>query len=226
MILIGLSGRAGCGKDTVAQRLCQAHGFVQIALADPLRDGLAAMFRLADEQLNDRQAKETPVDWVGRSPRELLQTLGTEWGREHVAPDIWLRVAARRIEQINAVPLRAKGFNGVVVSDIRFENEAEWLRAQGGKVWHIRRHPTDCLIGRTATHQSEQHIPAVAGEPRVNNFGTIAQLHEEIDEIASALLERAAASANAEVRGVSRPAGEASSAEGATSTVVLEGKEE
>ena len=41
MQLIGLTGRAGCGKDTIASFLCEAHGFVQIALADPLRDGRA-----------------------------------------------------------------------------------------------------------------------------------------------------------------------------------------
>ena len=81
MQLIGLTGRAGCGKDTIASFLCEAHGFVQIALADPLRDGLKAMLGVTDEQLHRRDLKEAPIDWIGRSPRELLQTLGTEWGR-------------------------------------------------------------------------------------------------------------------------------------------------
>lgn len=68
MQLIGLTGRAGCGKDTVARFLCEAHGFVQIALADPLRDGLKAMLGVTDEQLHRRDLKEAPIDWIGRSP--------------------------------------------------------------------------------------------------------------------------------------------------------------
>ena len=94
MQLIGLTGPAGCGKDTIANFLMETHGFVQIALADPLRDGLKAMLGVTDEQLHRRDLKEAPIDWIGRSPRELLQTLGTEWGREHVAADLWLHDAA------------------------------------------------------------------------------------------------------------------------------------
>lgn len=184
MQLIGLTGRAGCGKDTIASFLCEAHGFVQIALADPLRDGLKAMLGVTDEQLYRRDLKEAPIDWIGRSPRELLQTLGTEWGREHVAADLWLRVAARRIDRIKASP-PCLHVAGIVVSDIRFENEADWLREQGGQVWHIKRQG-DQLAGlelNTSTHSSEQHIPAKAGEPRIYNFGTLEQLHDQVTEI-------------------------------------------
>lgn len=182
MILIGLTGRAGCGKDTIASFLCEAHGFVQIALADPLRDGLKAMFGVTDEQLHRRDLKEAPIDWIGRSPRELLQTLGTEWGREHVAADLWLRVAARRIDRIKASP-PCLHVAGIVVSDIRFENEADWLREHGGQVWHIKRQTGNQLDSQAAAHSSEQHIPAKAGEPRIYNFGTLEQLYDQVTEI-------------------------------------------
>lgn len=182
MQLIGLTGRAGCGKDTIASFLCEANGFVQIALADPLRDGLKAMLGVTDEQLHRRDLKEAPIDWIGRSPRELLQTLGTEWGREHVAADLWLRVAARRIDRIKASP-PCLHVAGIVVSDIRFENEADWLRDLGGQVWHIKGQKRHQLDGQTAVHSSEQHIPAKAGEPRIYNFGTLGDLYDQVTEI-------------------------------------------
>lgn len=182
MQLIGLTGRAGGGKDTVASFLCEAHGFVQIALADPLRDGLKAMLGIIDEQLHRRDLKEAPIDWLGRSPRELLQTLGTEWGREHVAADLWLRVAARRIEQIKAAP-PCLHIAGIVVSDIRFENEADWLRDLGGQVWHIERQTSHQLGGAAAAHSSEQRIHAAEGDQIINNAGTLNELHEWVTEI-------------------------------------------
>jgi dephospho-CoA kinase len=138
MIIIGISGRAGVGKDTVAKFLCETHGFVQIAFADPLRAGLKAMFGLTDDHFEDRTLKQTRIDWIGRSPRELMQTLGTEWGRHIVNPEIWQRTAARRIRQILAAD-PCQHVAGVVLSDIRFDNEAEFVRDFGGQVWHIWR---------------------------------------------------------------------------------------
>ena len=184
MQLIGLTGRAGCGKNTVADFLCETHGFVQIALADPLRDGLKAMLGLTAEQLHRRDLKETPIDWIGKSPRELLQTLGTEWGRELVADDLWLRVAARRIARIKAYPPHLH-VAGIVVSDIRYENEADWLREQGGQLWLIKRNPNHrhAMEERTASHSSEQHIPTHAGEPRIYNHGTLDELYDQVAEI-------------------------------------------
>lgn len=181
-MLIGLTGRAGCGKDTVARFLCDTHGFVQIALADPLRDGLKAMLGLVDEQLYERALKETPIDWIGKSPRELMQTLGTEWGRELVADDLWLRAAARRIARIKAYPPHLH-VAGIVVSDIRYENEADWLRNQGGQLWIIKRNPSHTMEEHTAAHSSEQHLPTRSGEPRIFNHGTLDELYDQVAEI-------------------------------------------
>ncbi len=181
MQLIGLTGRAGSGKDTVADFLCETHGFVQLALADPLRYGLQAMLGLTAEQLHRRDLKETPIDWIGKSPRELMQTLGTEWGRELIHPDLWLRRAEQRIAQIKASP-PILHIAGIVVSDIRFENEANWLREQGGTVWHIKGRKST-TTDASASHRSEQHIPARAGEPRIYNVGTLENLYDEVTDI-------------------------------------------
>ena len=159
MRLIGLAGRAGVGKDTAADFLCEVHGFVKIGLADPLRRGIEAMFGLSAESFAWRDLKERRIPWIGKSPRQLLQTLGTEWGRDQIAPDIWLRVARRRIEEI--AQMDDQHVAGIVVSDIRFENEADWIRSLGGNVWHIRRHEVlrPGVVGGSAwRHASEQQF--------------------------------------------------------------------
>ena len=80
MKIIGLSGPAGSGKDTVADFLCQTQGFVQIAFADHIRDGVAATFGLEQSYFTDRAKKETVVIRIGKSPRELMQGFG-DWLR-------------------------------------------------------------------------------------------------------------------------------------------------
>ena len=175
--LIGLAGQAGSGKDTLAEHLCQAHSFASLALATPLRDGLRIMLGLSLEELTRRDLKEARIDWLGRSPRELSQTLGTEWGRELIHPEIWLRVAERTIAR-----LRQSNPAGIVVTDIRFENEAEWVRAQGGTVWHLRRDQSG-LQGATSNHVSEQHIPEIEGDVIVDNIGTIEAFYEQASHL-------------------------------------------
>lgn len=176
MRLIGLTGPTGSGKDTVADHLAGVHGFVRLALADPIRDGLQAMLKLPDEVFSGRDLKELPVTWIGRSPRQLMQTLGTEWGRHHIDDDIWLRAAARRIANIK------RGWQyvrGIVVTDIRFANEADWLRRSGGCIWHItgRGLPP---AGDAAAHSSEAGIVYQPGDVIIANVGTIDDLEDNI----------------------------------------------
>lgn len=176
MRLIGLTGLAGAGKDTVADFLRETQGFVGMAFADPLRAGLQAMFGLTPEQLNDRESKEAPIDWLGASPRRLMQTLGTEWGRTFVAKDVWLRTAQQTLERFRrAEP--CLHIEGVVVTDVRFRNEADWIVAQGGEVWRIVR-PAPTLIGEPAAHVSE--CGNVYAHKTIFNTGTIEDLHAAV----------------------------------------------
>lgn len=162
--LIGLAGAKGAGKDTVGEIIGHTNGFARIALADPLRAGLQSMFGLEIEVFEDRGLKELPIDWLSTSPRRLMQTLGTEWGRNHIAHDVWLRVAARRIEKEEAP--------GVVVTDVRFEDEAAWVRSMGGVVWHIQR---PSLIQCDA-HVSEAGVLIRDGDAVITNSGSIVDL--------------------------------------------------
>lgn len=181
--LIGLAGSAGCGKDTVAKFLCDTQEFRQITLADPIRHGITAMFGIPMGHMTDRALKEQPLDEIcGKTPRQVMQTLGTEWGRNQICLDVWLKVAQRDINyQRNLAAANNLYLRGIVVSDIRFEGEAKWLRDQGGIIWHINRsnNPYATFTG----HLSEVPINISDHEPTIINDGDIDQLHEQIVQL-------------------------------------------
>ena len=169
--IIGLSGRAGTGKSTIARLLCEEHAFEELSLAGPLKRALSAMLDLPLSYLEDRATKEAPIDWLhGVSPRRLMQTLGTDWGRDMVANDMWLVLAGRRLDQIKADAER-DGIYGIVISDVRFDDEADFVRNMGGSVWHVIRQ-SDAV----QAHSSERDVFRKPGDVTLDNTGTLERL--------------------------------------------------
>lgn len=152
--LIGLAGRAGSGKDTFADMLgCKTYAF-----AKPLKDGLAAMGFPEPA----REDKEKIIPGFAFTWRDAAQKLGTEWGRE-LQSDIWLAVAKRYRKTVEAEFL--------VISDVRFHNEADWVREHGALV-HILGRETYKLEGDTAAHPSEHPLPRLDTDYAIDNSGT------------------------------------------------------
>lgn len=136
--LIGLAGRAGAGKSYLATILCQ-HGYIRHSFAAPLKSGLVAM-GMPRELLDD---KVTPHPFFqGRTSRYAMQTLGTEWGRKLIGPDFWVNAWDRTRPE--GVP--------TVVDDVRFSNEVEKIRVEGGTVIWVSR--PDQRLSEDA-HESE-----------------------------------------------------------------------
>lgn len=135
--LVGLAGPAGVGKSTVAQALCSltrsAHlpEFKRLHFAGPIKDMLRAL-GLTDAQVDGDQ-KETPCDLLGgMTPRWAMRKLG-DWGRA-IDPDFWVRPTMHRAERELVA-----GY-GVVVDDVRFDNEATAIVKLGGIVVQLTRH--------------------------------------------------------------------------------------
>lgn len=131
--IIGLTGAAGAGKDTVRE-LLEQQDYRGMAFADPIRSMLGALLShagLGPSWMTERDLKERNLPHLGISYRELAQTLGTEWGR-HLHPDFWLRVASLFVEDWSAD-------TRFVLSDVRFANEAAWVRQHVGQIWRIER---------------------------------------------------------------------------------------
>lgn len=169
--LIGIAGRAGSGKDTAGSHLVEHHGFSQYAFADPIRAMLAALGAFPAVDLIDRDAKEKVIDWLGKSPRQMAQTLGTEWGRELVHPQLWVLMAQRRWEAAKAAG------EDLVITDVRFENEVEWFKANGGRVVGLDRPG----IAAVSAHASEQYDCLASADWVICNDDTIDMLKHEVD---------------------------------------------
>jgi len=161
-MVIGFAGHAGSGKNAAAAAL----GGAVLGFADPLYAGLAVMLGVPEERLRERTTKELPAA-VGKSPRDLLRTLGTEWGRELVRDDLWVWRARQRIDEAARL-----GFRTIAMCDVRFGNEAAFIRQElGGEVWWIDR-PNTCPGG----HVSDQSLTAGDCDLVVDNSGTLDQL--------------------------------------------------
>ena len=181
MIVIGISGRAGHGKDTIADHLTARYGFVRRSFADPLREAAASIFGFTSAQMLDRVRKEQVDPRWGLSPRQVLQTLGTECMRAHFAADVWIRSFDMWLETLPA------DTPGVVVPDVRFVNEADAIRARGflGEVWRVYRPGAQSHVNH---HISEIALDGYRDFSRfVDNNATLDDLRSRIDMIALSL---------------------------------------
>lgn len=160
-MIIGLAGKKQVGKSTAAKFLCDA-GFVSMSFVEPMKQMVCPMLMGMGLSFDDVQFfekhKEEVMPVVGVTMRHLLQTLGTDWGRKLIHPDVWVMAASRRIDA-----LLAAGAN-VVIEDVRFENEAEFIRERGGSIFHV-----DRLTGYQDAHASESGIKLGSGDLVVYN---------------------------------------------------------
>jgi hypothetical protein len=170
--IIGIAGRAGSGKDTVADFLKEVAHFKSVAFAEPIRAGMRAILGLEDKHFQHPD-KEVVLEQFGKSPREMMQTLGTQWGRECVNKDLWLILAGSKIKAHQDA-----GYN-VAVTDVRFDNEAEYIRSKGGTIWHLYRD----TAGTPHMHASESGIEFEPWDEIINNNGTLHSLHMRVLEL-------------------------------------------
>lgn len=139
MSLIGLYGYKNSGKSTIAKCLSEEYGYIELSFAAPLKDIVSIIYGFDRDMLEGdtnekRKKKETIKDPIwGRTARSALQYVGTEVFRNHHDKDTWALICKRKI-----VEHLSKGDN-IVVSDVRFPNEADMIRGLGGKLWKIHR---------------------------------------------------------------------------------------
>lgn len=148
--LIGLLGRKGSGKDTAALVLL-AQGYQNVKFAGGLKDMLRALLAFQGvepevvERMVEGDLKETPTLMLGgHDPRYAMQTLGSEWGRNLIATDLWVEAAIRRA-----------GDHRTVITDVRFPNEMEAVVKAGGVCFGIT---ADWIEPVPGEHESEALI--------------------------------------------------------------------
>jgi len=171
--LIGIHGKARSGKDTVANFLVENHFFFRYAFADPIRGFVARLTGIPLQDLIDGDIKDQIYEPFGCTPRYMMQTLGTEWGRNLICHDIWVKAMETKWEEVKHNNV------AMVVPDIRFDNEADIVRKLGGEVWIIHRSNTP----KVESHASEAGISPTPEDLLIINNGTINDLYDTIDDI-------------------------------------------
>ena len=172
-MIIGLSGYAQVGKDTVAQMLVEDYGYTRIGFADIIKK---ACYMLDPIISLDGMRLAHAVDkygWDGSKQvpevRRLLQVMGSEVGRDLIDPQIWIELTLHNI----------KPEDKIVVSDVRFRNEAEEIKWQRGEVWRISRIDKDAPVN---IHRSETDMDSWDFDQYISNNGTLEELNYEVAE--------------------------------------------
>lgn len=196
---IALHGSAGSGKSTLAKMLTEilGEGFAEVALADPIKRIVHDLYRVPPVYLwGESRFRETPREELGgATPRHALQTLGTEWGRSY-DDSVWLNKAWETVQALET-PLglgqgrvydRYKGviqvpvfgpnpftYRGVVVSDVRFSNEAKYLATRGFFLVKLKR-DVPSTSGSASQHSSEAGVADTEFDVVFDNNGGLDEL--------------------------------------------------
>jgi hypothetical protein len=185
--VVGITGLAGSGKTLASNWVVRNHNnAIRMSFARPIKRMIRELIREAipktspvkeGDYLEDPAHKNAPIPFLANySARRLMQTLGTEWGREALHPDFWVLIAAGKLERLMASPFKSSKSTplNAVFDDVRFENEARMIRAYGGFVMRIER-PGVASVG---DHASE----SMAFEPDMVlvNDGTPEDLYEKL----------------------------------------------
>lgn len=169
--VIGLCGNAGTGKDSATEFLLhyQNTRCVRFALADPIRE-IGKIFGFTRDQMTDRKLKETEDDFWKVSPRFFMQRVGTEMFRKQWREDVWIELARKKILDYSSSG-STYGFDGnpriIFISDIRFPNEAEFVKSVGGFVVKIER--DGFTKSGEQLHDSEKFVASIKQDLLIKN---------------------------------------------------------
>lgn len=164
-MIIGLSGYAQSGKDEIAKILLE-EGFERAAFADTLREALMALNPLAGYGVFLKDVV-TMLGWEDAKRnypevRRLLQRMGTEAGRDIFGEQIWVNKTLGKLDP-------QKNY---IITDVRFQNEADAIRDLGGQMWRVTR-PSH---GPINSHSSEIDLDNYVFDYTVENNGDLQEL--------------------------------------------------
>ena len=203
--IIGFTGRSGAGKDTCAALIQEINSdFVSFGIADTLKSEVAEAFSTDQydllyncqykEQISTSYAinKSADLDFIermrhlgldlhiARTPRQIMQLWGNEY-RRHQDENYWLQRALLFIHELIKI-----GTKGIIISDVRFTNEAATIKACGGHIVLITRESADKA---PVAHASEDisslsaYVDHIIQNPE-NNLGQLAiRLNDLLESI-------------------------------------------
>lgn len=141
MTIIAFTGPKGCGKSAAASHLIEKYSFRKHPFAKPLKEMIKCL-GLTEEHVNG-SLKEVPCEELcGKTPRWAMQSIGTQWARNLIHPDLWINAWKNTMPNAN-----------IVCDDLRFPNEYDIIKKNDGIVIDIIRPGYE----RDQSHESESH---------------------------------------------------------------------
>ena len=182
--IIGLGHKKGSGKDATADILEQVamskgQKVIRLAFADTLKAVVGILFGLSSEQLTTQEGKATVDPFWGVTPRQMLQWVGTDCCRNVLHPKIWITILLRNLQQ--SIELDQDTL--VLITDVRFPDEADAIRDWGGTLWRIDR---PCVLEAEAQAETPPHVSETALDDYQNwdafilNDGTLDDLRTAV----------------------------------------------
>jgi|TARA_B110000879_G_scaffold191651_1_gene256997 dephospho-CoA kinase len=165
-VIVGVCGLRGSGKTTLANALCErsmqsGNSSKVLNFADPLKAGIKPLFLFSDEQLHGSLKEAVDERW-GISPRRAMQRLATEFLRDTIDKDFFIKHLLCRITDPNC---------NYVIADVRFKNEQEALKKAGAIIVRLNRIGLD-----TDEHSSEKSIDPTFVDIELGNNGSCEEL--------------------------------------------------
>jgi len=172
-LIVGIAGKMGSGKDSVASFLHSTRGYTVVRFADALKAACCAIYGWRLEDLENLEFKMTVDPFWGTTPRVILQKFGTEACRNVLDKQIWVKCLERRIRDS-----KAKRF---VIPDVRFINEAQAVKDWGGSLIRVERpgYIPPGLTPEQAGHTSETELDAFTDwSAGIMNDGDLSKLED------------------------------------------------
>lgn len=168
-MIIAFGHKAQTGKDTAGDYLVKNYGFTRIAFADKLKRMCSLLTGIPFEEFFG-EAKHTYNEVWGMTHREMAQQMGTEAIRNGFHEDAWAIAALSNLDPNK----------DYVITDMRFPNEANFVRKYGGKLVRIDRDTKDYDIDRT--HSSETSLDDFDDWDLIlDNNGRLYEFYNDID---------------------------------------------
>lgn len=190
--LIGIGGLLYAGKDAVADYLVDEHDWIKRGMSDTLNDALLKLNPMIPLNAHESRLRGhydgefvpysrlyAEVGYVeakkNTEVRRLLQALGTEVGRDMIDQNVWVDMTRRQVQL-----LRNAG-NNVIITGMRFPNELDMIRQEGGELWWVTR-PDGGGDATTGAHASENSVRPEDFDVIIPNMGTLEDLYREVEE--------------------------------------------
>ncbi len=195
-ILLGFTGKIGCGKSTAAEYLCNVHNmnFIEYSFAKPLKE-IACLMGFKRNEVFGTQADKLKInDFWGISGRTFLQKFGSEVCRDYLPKvlsdmkfnnkTLWIRLFEQYYEEYKN--------SNIIVSDVRFEDECSAIRSLGGYIIRIERnnHDSSNEINDTVIkHKSETQMDNIKPQFIIRNNGSLDELYKKLNEAIKLIIQ-------------------------------------